>query len=217
MTSSPRSGCCSNLVSGENPHAGRGGQKPPVAEKASSLAFRCIETNSNAPRLHTFSATFETVPDCDERPYIHAVLDSGGFEPHFLHADQISPLTDWERMSWHEDEPLAAPNLYMHWGLFHLASQQNVHVVLDGLDGDTTVSHGRYYLAELLRYGHWITLIREIRAIGRNFERPPAAILRRFALPALAPASLIRLYRRLRGQRKLYQRIYPAIRQDFVQ
>ncbi|NJO65715.1 MAG: hypothetical protein HC836_48865 [Richelia sp. RM2_1_2] len=39
----------------------------------------------------------------------------------------------------------------MHWALYKAANQQNVRVVLDGIDGDSTISHGQAYLSDLVR------------------------------------------------------------------
>jgi asparagine synthase (glutamine-hydrolysing) len=124
-------------------------------------------------RLHTFSAIFPTLPAAelrriDERPFIDAVLAKGGIEPHYVHADRLSPLADVDRVLWHEDEAVLAPNLYMHWALYGVAQQQGVRVLLDGIDGDTTVSHGLEYLADLTRTGRWKTLLTEATALSRQ-------------------------------------------------
>jgi asparagine synthase (glutamine-hydrolysing) len=127
-------------------------------------------------RLKTFSAIFDIVKECDERPYINAVLAQGELEPYFVHADEIGPLTDINKMLWHEDQPFFAPNLFMHWALYSAANQQQVRVLLDGIDGDTTVSHGRAYLTELARRGQLISLSREVKGYSRNFGTSPWSI-----------------------------------------
>ena len=122
-------------------------------------------------RLHTFSAIFpglpaSDLPKIDERPFMEAVLAMSGLTPHYVHADRLSPLSELDRVFWHEDEAFLAPNLYMHWALYRAAHQQSVRTLLDGVDGDTTVSHGLDYLSELAGAGRVRTLGREVMALA---------------------------------------------------
>jgi asparagine synthase (glutamine-hydrolysing) len=157
-------------------------------------------------RLHTFSAIFpglpeEDLPKIDERPYIEAVLAMGGFDPHYVEADCLSPLTDLDRVLWHEDGAFWAPNLYMHWALYGAARQQNVRTFLDGLDGDTTVSYGLGYFTELTRAGRWRTLVAEATALSKQPNSfPPRRIVWQYGLRPLMPESAVRAWRLLRGR-----------------
>jgi asparagine synthase (glutamine-hydrolysing) len=175
-------------------------------------ARKLIDQNGSQP-LHTFSAIFDDVPECDEREFIHAVLDQGGCEPHFLHADQLSPLTDYKRMFWHQDEAFYAPNLFINWGLFGEAKQQGIRVIFDGIDGDTIVSHGFTRLTELMRAGRWIALYKEVRALSKNFNSPYWRILRRFGFKPLMPNFVRLAWRVLRRQ----DDPNPSIRRDFAE
>jgi asparagine synthase (glutamine-hydrolysing) len=125
--------------------------------------------------LNTFSAIFPSLSAedrklIDERPYLEIVIATGGFIPHYIRADCLSPLADLDRVFWHIDEAFMGPNLYMHWALYKAANQQQVRVLLDGIDGDSTVSHGLAYLSDLARAGRWKALIRESRALARNYK-----------------------------------------------
>lgn len=93
------------------------------------------------------------MPECDERQFIKSVVGQGGLEAHYVPADRLSPLTELDRVLWHEDEAFYTPNLFMHWGLYKSAQEQGVRVLLDGFDGDSTVSHGLAHLTELARDG----------------------------------------------------------------
>lgn len=156
--------------------------------------------------LHTFSAIFpglpeEDLPKIDERHYINAVLAIGGFEPHYVQADRLSPLADLDRVLWHEDEAFLAPNLYMHWALYGTARQHDVRIFLDGLDGDTTVSHGLGYLAELTRTGRWRTLVTEATALSKQSNAfPPRRIIWQYGFRPLIPESAVQIWRLLRGR-----------------
>lgn len=121
------------------------------------------------PHLRTFSAIFDEVPESDERPYINAVLAQGDLIPHYIHADQVSPLVDLENVLWHQDEPFFVPNLFIHWELYKAAQAQGVRVFLDGYLGDNIVGYGWEYLIELAQSGQWLSLFKELKASEKNY------------------------------------------------
>ena len=173
--------------------------------------------DGNQP-LHTFSAIFDDVPECDERPFINAVLAKGGFASHFVHADRISPLIDLNRIFHHEDEAFWVPNLFMSWGgLYDSAHQQGVRVLLDGSEGDCTVSHGFEHMPELARRGHWWALMENVLGLSRNLNIPPRAILWRFSLRPLVPDLVVRAWRALRSYNRPDRGISSIIRPEFSQ
>jgi asparagine synthase (glutamine-hydrolysing) len=132
-------------------------------------------------RLPTFSAIFDEVTQCDERPFIDSVLAQDGLEPHYVHGDKLSPFGDLERVLWHQDEPLFCFNLFLNWSLYATAARRGVRVLFDGFDGDTTVSHGTGYLPELARAGRWLALAGEVRGLARNFHYSPWKLMGAYA------------------------------------
>jgi len=155
--------------------------------------------------LHTFSAIFPSLPErdlraIDERKYMDAVISQGGFEPYYLRADLISPLRDFDKILWHWDEVYWVPNLYMHWGLYSAAKERGVRVFLDGLDGDTTVSHGLSFLTELAWTGRWTKLISEARGLSRVRNSYTARrIVWEYGFRPLVPERARRLWQRFLG------------------
>ncbi|MCU0565402.1 MAG: lasso peptide isopeptide bond-forming cyclase [Oculatellaceae cyanobacterium Prado106] len=136
-----------------------------------SSSITCVASRLLAgQKLSTFSALFEQVPECDERPYIHAVLEQENLASHDIHGDRISPLIDLDRVMWHQDQPLSAYNLYLNWSLYKVAQGCNTRVILDGFDGDSTVSHGTAYLKDLLQARQWLRLYQEIRGLTEHFN-----------------------------------------------
>ena len=127
----------------------------------SCVARKLIAEKEN--RLHTFSAVFDKVTECDERIFQDAVLAQGNFEPHRFHADGASPLSDLEQVLWHQDEACSAGNLYLNWNLYKVASKNGVRLILEGFDGDSTVSHGLGYLTELANIEQWFQLATHIK------------------------------------------------------
>ncbi len=161
------------------------------------VARDLLVADGRAP-LQTFSALFPTVPTMDERAFIETMVDSGGFDPSFVSADRLSPLSDIDAMLRAEDEPFYAPNLYMHWALYACAAAQGVGVMLDGFDGDTTVSHGLLRLTELTRAGRWRTAVREARSVAPGLGVTSWRLLRNYCARPFVPGPARSALRRLR-------------------
>jgi asparagine synthase (glutamine-hydrolysing) len=122
--------------------------------------------------------------------------------PHYVHADRLSPLTHYDEMLWHVDEAVPAPSLYMDWALAQAAQSQGVRVLLSGTDGDSVVSHGYEALAEYLRTGRWKALAAEAQAVSKRFgsSMSPRQLVWSFGLRLLAPDAVVELWRVLRGR-----------------
>ncbi len=133
-----------------------------------------ILSQEGRPPLHTFSGIFpslaEASPSIDERHFVNAVLASGEFQPHFVRVDNISPLTDIDKVFWHLDNSLPAANMYMDWAIFKAAQQQGVRVLFSGNDGDSIVGYGYPDLVDFLRRGWLRTLAKE--TLARHRKRP---------------------------------------------
>jgi asparagine synthase (glutamine-hydrolysing) len=177
---------------------------------SSSIACtaRMLIAKDHSRNLHTYSAIFPGLPEedlvkIDERKFVDAVLALPKFEPHFVQADQLNPLGDLERVLWHQDETFLAPNLYMHWALYGAAQRDGVRVFLDGLDGDTTVSHGVDYLSELARKGKFWTLMREATELSKRSSKAyytSRRIAWEYGIRNLFPTRIERLARKILGR-----------------
>jgi asparagine synthase (glutamine-hydrolysing) len=150
------------------------------------------------PALHTFSAVFPGLPErdlrwIDERQYVAAVVAGGHLIPHEIRGDELDPLGNLKEVLWHLDDPGVPFNLYLHLAIYDGAREQGIRVVLDGVDGDTTVSHGYERLPELAKRLRFVTLLREARWVSR---RAPGRswttrrVLAAHALQPLLPRSL---------------------------
>ena len=172
-----------------------------------SSAIACTARNLIAEPVHTFSIVFPGLPErdlkvIDERPYIERVLQTGHFIPHYIRGDELSPLRDVARVHHHLDEANFAPNLYLHWAMYGAARENGVRIFLDGLDGDTTVSHGFEYLEELARSFRWKTLGAETSLLAANLfgGAKPRRILWNYCVKEMAPLWMFQAYRLLRGR-----------------
>lgn len=140
-----------------------------------SSAVSCVAKNllTNADEsavLPTFSAVFDNLPECDESEYIEEVTDLGGFEPHYMQGDDRTPITDVKDIFWYQDEAFFGPGFAaMTWGICKLANHNNIRVLLNGHDGDSTVSHGFGYLHDLARENRWLALYFELQGVAKIY------------------------------------------------
>jgi asparagine synthase (glutamine-hydrolysing) len=185
-------------------------------------AARKVFAADGQRRLHTFSAIFPTVAPVDaridERPYIEAVLEAGGLEPHTIRADLLNPLVDYDKILWHADEVVPAPNLYLDWEIMGVARQHEIRVLLSGFDGDSAVSHGYEALSEFIRQGRWGALMAESRSLlGRNKSpMSPWKFIWAYGLRPLAPEPLVESWRLLRKRPRVPLPIDTLIDPDFA-
>lgn len=131
-----------------------------------SSAVACVARDAlvdeSRPPLHAFSYTFDSAPESDERDYAQAVLRQGGFAPHWLSGDDAGPLSDIDTIYGSAiDDYLVGGMHYMIWKSYQAAQNEGVRVMLNGFDGDTTVSHGVLRLRELVEAGDWTTFSKE--------------------------------------------------------
>lgn len=139
-----------------------------------SSAVTCVarkllkEEKSN--NIHTISSIFDNIEECDERPFINAVLEQGGCIPHYVSGDEFGPLSNLDMIFQYEDEALLGPSHFYPWIINRKIKELGMRISLDGFDGDTTVCHGNTRLTELARQGKWKTFIQEAKAVSQHHE-----------------------------------------------
>ncbi|HEY7472278.1 MAG TPA: asparagine synthase-related protein [Gemmatimonadota bacterium] len=154
--------------------------RTPVASMLSggidSAAVTCVAADllerEGGPPLQALSAVFPSAPESDERVFIESVLDRYPIVPHFFAADAADPIADIDRINRLVGGANWGGNLYLNWVLYGAAARSGARVVLDGFDGDTTVSHGTGYLSELAMSGRWLKLAPMSIAYSRRRGRP---------------------------------------------
>jgi len=168
-----------------------------------ACAARDLTAETGTP-LHTFSLVFpsfsgEQKDEIDERDFMDEVLATGGFEPHFIRGDEHSPLEFLDEMLSHVDHAFWAPNQHLHWLMYSAAEENGVRVLLDGLDGDGTISRGLQYPAELATDGAWDAFDEHVTALAERYDKPRGNLARRHAYPvlrALVSTRPIQFFRR---------------------
>src|SRR5690606_2927382 len=129
-----------------------------------SSSIASVASRLNGAGVPTYSAVFPDVPRSDESRFIDTVVAKYDLPSHRFRASGASPLLDLDERHWHLDMPIVGGNFYLNWTLYRTAGAQGTRVVLDGFDGDTTVSHGLGYLHELRAQRRIIALAREVKA-----------------------------------------------------
>jgi asparagine synthase (glutamine-hydrolysing) len=148
------------------------------------VTARLLATQADSRRLRTLSAVYPTIPASDERPHIEKILDAYNLQCAYFRADNVSPIADLELLNWHGDAANKAGNLYLNWRLYRTAAAAGARVVLDGYDGDSTLSHGQGWVIELARTHHWWALSREMKAmVGERWARAVFSCLRAYGIP----------------------------------
>lgn len=141
-----------------------------------SSSITCVARNLLRQRgkepLHTFSAVFDDMPECDERDYTKHIFEQGGLSPNFVQGDRQTALENIEKMFWHQDEAFYAPNWFMTWPLYAETQQQGVRVILSGFDGDNAVSKGYGLLSELAADGSWAEFARQAWKLSKVSNLP---------------------------------------------
>jgi asparagine synthase (glutamine-hydrolysing) len=142
-----------------------------------SSAVTCVARQLLAERglnsLFTLSGIFDQVTACDERQYIDKVIEQGGLHPLYFHGDAQGPLSNIDEILTYQDEAFHGVGIAtMVWPMYRVAQQKKIRVVLEGHDGDTTVSHGYGRLVELPLQRQWLTLFREMCGVSRIYQEP---------------------------------------------
>jgi asparagine synthase (glutamine-hydrolysing) len=149
------------------------------------MARQLLIQEGSSRTLHTFSNIFDAVPECDERPFIEAVTDQGNLIAHYVPGDRLGPLSELEQIFQYYDEAVSGPTHFFAWELNEATQKEGVRIVLDGFDGDNTISHGLGYFTELMSTGKWSTLTAEVNEIHKLTGTPARNILRYYCLPYL--------------------------------
>ena len=156
-----------------------------------------ISKDEGKDPLKTVSIVFEEATQSDEREFIESIVESSRISPDFIQGDKFGPLSDLEQIYEVVDDAIVGGNHHYIWRLLGKAHDQGARVVLDGIDGDTTIGHGYTYFKDLARAGEWETLADHVRKTVpryRNIKHKhgfhevlssPGRIMQTWAIPEL--------------------------------
>lgn len=176
------------------------------------VADELMQTESDLP-LHTFSAYFTGEHGHDERPYIEAIrAERPRLVSHFLDGGHLDlTAADVKQIVLHQQEPFWYSFLFVLYGLYRQAANRGVRVLLDGIDGDSTVATlRRPYMTHLIRTFQWGAFTSEVNENIRRqgLSRRPAArhwvnAVRQYAIAPLATEPIKEQWNKFRGQGRL--------------
>ena len=154
-------------------------------------------------------------PYFDETPYVRQIAElNGNIDPHFVAPSKrpiIEHIAEQIRVGGFPGGDIL--NGLWVMDIYAAARSLGHNVMLGGEMGNDTISYnGRCLLAELLRRGRWLRLLREIASSGRLWRY----MLRHHTIAPFIPAPIFRWYKRWGrgGNPPWYD--YGAIRPDFA-
>ena len=156
-----------------------------------------------APELQNTFSAYSDVARFDERTYIEEVAAATGAERHYVVPSPDVLLSEFDQLTWHQDEPFGSTSIFAQWCVFRLARQNGVVVMLDGQGADEALGgyHGYFgpRLAGLLRQGRWGAFWREAAAVRALHGQTPLMQAKLLANELLSPRLTDQL-RRLVGR-----------------
>jgi asparagine synthase (glutamine-hydrolysing) len=163
------------------------------------VVARALWAEAGRPPLGVYSATFPSIPACDEGAFADAVIRQGGVTPRPVPSDRLDPLAEIEESPRTPFETFPSPGYYMHTALYRAAHADGRTLLLEGTSGDFVTSHGQGHLYDLARAGRWLACYRHAREVSRTFRQPMRRTLNPLILMAVPPGA--RLWLRQLGSR----------------
>ncbi len=148
--------------------------------------------------LHTFYS-HSALAERDEHTYVDHLLNAlipARVKHHIV--NEPPPFADFERILAIHAEPPSSANPVVFDSLYGAAHDAQLPIMLDGDDGDTTVSHGIGLLPEMAHRGEWGRFLAESVALAVRGKSPVSSLrgyFDRYASPALMRADLLSLWR----------------------
>lgn len=161
-----------------------------------SSSVAAVARQASGASLPTFSAVFPDVPEehramIDETEYVDVMAELPGMDAHRVSMSDVSPAGDLDRIVATLGRPPSILNSYLYRSIHAAAQREGVHVLLDGAEGDDTVSHGYGWLCELAAHDRWDRFATEAFAVAERCKTPKAAAATfwRFGAPYVEEAA----------------------------
>ncbi len=119
---------------------------------SSSIVMLIDALKGNITNQNTFSARFEGFVK-DEGKYIHSVVNAcKNVTCHEVWPKSDDMVREFETMSYHQEEPIHVPSVFVQWKVMELAKQKNVTVLLDGQGADEYLAGYISFYEKYLRH-----------------------------------------------------------------
>jgi asparagine synthase (glutamine-hydrolysing) len=140
--------------------------------------------------LKTFTATF---PDYekDEAPKAKKIAGQFGFSNYTVHPDADGFVSDFEKLVYYQDEPIASGSVYAQFKVFELAASENVTVLLDGQGADEILAGYDHYRRWWMRslFPQFTSNILKRRTTGEMLDQ---TVARAFAEEAIKEIAVVK-------------------------
>ncbi|MBK7327625.1 MAG: asparagine synthase (glutamine-hydrolyzing) [Dehalococcoidia bacterium] len=152
----------------------------------SSSIVSTINAQKTVQWLHqkTFSARFHSKAH-DEGKFIKVVTHRVEAETHEVWVEPEQFIDAFERLQYHQEEPMASASPFAQWLVMQLARENDTTVLLDGQGADEILAG--YDQAHGMFLAHWLRRGR-LDKVGRSFP-PTAADTAAFASPPSTPPT----------------------------
>ncbi|MBZ5857484.1 asparagine synthase (glutamine-hydrolyzing) [Flavihumibacter profundi] len=143
-----------------------------------------------------FSATFPGF-EKDESALINSLSKEIGFTSRQTSPAAENLVSDFDRLLWHQEEPIGSASVLVQYKVFELAKQHGVTVLLDGQGADEILGgypqYIPWFLQEEWRSGNWARQRRELALFRRHGLHVPWGLKNYLAalFPAAAQSQLI--------------------------
>lgn len=130
---------------------------------SSAIAIALKENNYN--QIKTYSANFKHVASdskIHETKYQNNISDLTLYPHTAIQMEGKSPITPIQKFTKVLNQPIIFPNIYLFEEIIHQLKKDKIQIILDGNDGDNTVSHG---LEVIYLYFSQFRLIKFIKEI----------------------------------------------------
>lgn len=165
----------------------------PVAAELSggldSSSVFAVARSISAADVQPYSATFPQHSECDESAYIDAVSNHYGTASRKLPADGSGFLDLFTESLRTFGGLHNAANVHISLRILKAVRSDGFSAILNGVDGDNVVSHGRSRLFEIASAGDWLSFSKTTEAIAPCFsaysDEPGKMLARQFGSPAV--------------------------------
>ncbi len=166
-------------------------------DSSSIVCTMRAQLGASAAHLQKTFSAYSEVARFDERSYIEEVAAATGADPHMVIPSPETLLAEFDRLTWHQDEPFGSTSIFAQWCVFRLARENKVVVMLDGQGADEALGgyHGYFgpRLAGLLRQGRFGQFWSEaaaVRALHGQSRTTQAKFLANELLPPAVSNTL---------------------------
>lgn len=167
----------------------------------SSSIVAAIDAQKSTQSVHqkTFSARFRSRQH-DEGHFMKLVISQADAEAHDVWVEPELFLQEFDRLQWHQEEPIASTSPLAQWLVMRLARENNTTVLLDGQGADELLAG--YDQAQGMFWAHWLRrgrvdkVGRELVAFARRYHTmaEPALFAAYYSLPGGLRDKLVERY-----------------------